>query len=83
MDFTVGLPRTRKGYDSIWIVVDRLTKSVHFIPVKTMYSTAQYAQIYMDQIVRLHGVPMTIISDRGSQFTSRLWEQVHQAMGLD
>ena len=61
--------------------MDRLTKSAYFLPVKTTYSTVQYARIYVDQIVRLHGVPTTIVSDRGSQFTSRLWDQVHQAMG--
>jgi hypothetical protein len=57
MDFIVGLPRTRAGYDSIWVVVDRLTKSAHFIPVKTSYNSAVLAELYMYQIVCLHGVP--------------------------
>ena len=74
MDFIVGLPRTQKGYDSIWVVVDRLTKSAHFIPVSTRYSTKRYAELYVERILCLHGIPKTIISDRGSQFTARFWE---------
>ncbi|WVZ52806.1 hypothetical protein U9M48_003828 [Paspalum notatum var. saurae] len=71
MDFIVGLPRTQKGYNSIWVVVDRLTKVAHFIPVNTTYSGAKLAELYISRIVCLHGVPKRIISDRGSQFTSR------------
>jgi hypothetical protein len=71
MDFIVGLPRTQKGYNSIWVVVDRLTKVAHFIPVNTSYSGARLAELYISRIVCLHGVPKKIISDRGSQFTSR------------
>ena len=63
MDFVVGLPRTSKGYDSIWVIVDRLTKSTHFIPVKLSYTARKYAEIYFDRIVTLHGVPLPIISD--------------------
>jgi hypothetical protein len=74
MDFIVGLPRTRAGYDSIWVVVDRLTKSAHFIPVKTNYSSAVLAELYMSRIVCLHGVPKKIVSDRGTQFTSHFWQ---------
>jgi hypothetical protein len=77
MDFIVGLPRTQKGYNSIWVVVDRLMKVAHFIPVNTTYSGARLAELYISRIVCLHGVPMKIISDRGSQFTSRFWEQLH------
>ena len=69
MDFIVGLPRTQKGYNSIWVVVDRLTKVAHFIPVNTTYSGARLAELYISRIVCLHGVPKKIISDRGSQFT--------------
>ena len=61
MDFITGLPRTRSGYDSIWVVVDRLTKVAHFIPVKTTYSSAKLAKIYMTRIVCLHGVLRTIV----------------------
>jgi hypothetical protein len=81
MDFIVGLPRTRVGYDSIWVVVDRLTKSAHFIPVKTSYNSAVLAELYMSQIVCLHGVPKKIVSDRGTQFTSHFWQQLHEALG--
>src|SRR3954467_509564 len=69
MDFITGLPRTRSGYDSIWVVVDRLTKVAHFIPVKTTHISAKLAKIYMNRIVCLHGVPKSIVSDRGTQFT--------------
>jgi hypothetical protein len=71
MNFIVGLPRTPKGYDSIWVIVDRLTKVAHFILVKTTYKGSQLAELYMARIVCLNGVPKKIISDRGSQFTSR------------
>ena len=81
MDFIVGLPKTAKGYDSIWVVVDRLTKSAHFIPVKTGYKSHQYAELYIARVVSLHGVPKTIISDRGSQFVARFWEQLQASLG--
>jgi hypothetical protein len=71
MDFIVGLPRTQAGYDSIWVILDRLTKVAHFIPVKTTYSGAKLAELYMSRIVCLHGVPKKIVSDRGSQITSK------------
>jgi len=57
MDFIVGLPRTQAGYDSIWVIVDCLTKVAHFIPVKTTHSSARLAELYMSRIVCLHGVP--------------------------
>jgi len=81
MDFIVGLPSTSKGYDSIWVIVDRLTKSAHFLPVKTRYSSHQHAEIYMARIVSLHGVPKMIISDRGSQFIARFWKQLQASLG--
>ncbi|WVZ88810.1 hypothetical protein U9M48_035283 [Paspalum notatum var. saurae] len=81
MDFIVGLPRTQSGFDSIWVVVDRLTKVAHFIPVKTTYSGAKLAELYMSRIVCLHGVPKKIVSDRGTQFTSHFWKRLHESMG--
>ena len=81
MDFVTGLPKTNKQHDSAWIVIDRLTKSAHFLPVKTSYTADQYADIYIQEIVRLHGIPKTIVSDRGSVFTSRFWRSLQQAMG--
>ena len=76
MDFVVGLPRTSKGYSSIWVIIDRLTKSAHFLPVDTRYSAKKYAKLYFDQIVTLHGILLTIVSDRGSVFVSHFWEQL-------
>jgi hypothetical protein len=80
IDFIVGLPRTQSGYDSIWVIVHRLTKVAHFIPIKTTYSGLQLAELYMFRIVCLHGVPKKIVSDRGTQFTSRFWERFHEAL---
>ena len=62
IDFVVGLPTTVGGYDSIWVVVDRLTKSAHFIPVRVKYTTEKLVELYISQIMRLHGVPVSIIS---------------------
>jgi hypothetical protein len=71
MDFIMGLLRTQSGYDSIWVIVDRLTKVAHFIPVKTTYSGLQLAKLYMSRIVCLHGMTKKIVFDRGTHFTSR------------
>jgi hypothetical protein len=81
MDFIVGLPRTAKGFDSIWVIIDRLTKIAHFLPVKTSYPVLTYAQIYIARILSLHGIPKTIVSDRGPQFVSKFWEELHKAPG--
>jgi transposase InsO family protein len=81
MDFIVGLPRTQRGYDSIWVIVDRLTKVAYFLPVRTTYSSARLAELYMERIVSLHGVPKKIVSDRGTQFTSHYWQKIHEALG--
>jgi hypothetical protein len=70
MDFIVRLPHTRAGYDSIWVVVDHLTKSAHFIPIKTSHNSVVLVELYMSRIVCLHGVQKKIVSDRGTQFTS-------------
>jgi hypothetical protein len=66
MDFIVGLLRTQLGYNPIWVIVDRLTKVAHFIPVKTTYSGPQLVELYMPRVVCLHGVPKKIVSDRGT-----------------
>ena len=79
----MGLPRTQGGNDSIWVIVDRLKKSAHFVPVKTTYSTDRLAVIYIREIVRLHGVPQSIVSDRGSTFTSKFWRSFQEALGSD
>jgi hypothetical protein len=83
MDFIVGLPRTQAGYDLIWVIVDRLTKAAHFIPVKTTYFGAKLVELYMSRIVYLHGVPKKIVSGRGSQFTSKFWEKLHESMDTE
>ena len=71
MDFIVGLPKTSKGYGSIWVIVDRFTKVAHFVPVKTRGAVVSYAKFYIARIMNLHGVPKTIISDRGPQFMAK------------
>jgi hypothetical protein len=78
MDFIVGLPRTQSGYDSIWVIVDRLTKVAHFIPIKTTYSGLQLEELYMPRIVCLHKMPKKIVFDRGTQFTLKFWERFHE-----
>jgi transposase InsO family protein len=80
MDFIVGLPRTQSGYDSIRVIVDRLTKVTHFIPIKTTYSESQLKELYMSRIVCLHGVPKKIVSDRGTHFTSKFWKRLHETL---
>jgi hypothetical protein len=81
MDFIMGLPRTSHGYNSIWVIVDRLTKSAHFIPIATTYMVRQYAELNMSHIIRYHGIPKTIFSDRGSIFIAHFWKQLHECLG--
>ena len=81
MDFIVGLPNTSQHHDSIWVIVDRLTKTAHFILVHTEYRANKYAEIYIDRIVCLHMVSKTIISDHGTHFVARFWEQLQEALG--
>jgi hypothetical protein len=80
MDFIVGLPRNQSGYDSIWVTMDRLTMVAQFIPVKTTYSGPQLAELYMSMIVCLYGVLKKIVSDRGTQFTLKFWERLHETL---
>ena len=77
MDFVSGFPRTRRDHDSIWVIVDRLMKFAHFLAVKTTYSLSRLARLFVDEIVRLHGPPVSILSDRDPQFTSRFWPRLH------
>jgi hypothetical protein len=81
MDFIEGLPCTSRRYDSIWVIVDHLTKSIHFIHVGTRYGARQYAELYIAHIVHYHGIPKSILSDRGSIFVARFWEQLHECLG--
>ncbi|GKA68752.1 putative reverse transcriptase domain-containing protein [Tanacetum coccineum] len=83
MDFVSGLPRTLSGYDTIWVIVDRLTKSAHFLPMKKMDSMEKLMQLYLKEIVCRHGIPVLIISDRDSHFTSRFWRSLQEALGTN
>ncbi|OMO91869.1 reverse transcriptase [Corchorus capsularis] len=83
MDFVMGLPRSTKGNNVIWVIVDRLTKSAHFLPIKSTTPLDKLAQMYVDEIVRLHGVPVSIVSDRDSRFVSKFWASLQRAMGTD
>ena len=80
MDFMVGLPLTSRNHDSVWVVVDRLTKSAHFLPVKTDYSLDKLAELYIEEIVWLHWILVSIISDRDPRFTSRFWGKLQEAL---
>jgi hypothetical protein len=79
MDFVTKLPKTSGGYDAIWVIVDRLTKSTHFIPIKETYSMEQLTRLYVKEIVSKHGAPVSIISDRDSRFTSNFWKSLQNA----
>ncbi|KAF5804296.1 putative nucleotidyltransferase, Ribonuclease H [Helianthus annuus] len=81
MDFVTKLPKTRKGNDTIWVIVDRLTKSAHFLPMKETFSMEQLAKLYVNKIVSLHGIPLSIVSDRDSRFTSHFWSSFQKAIG--
>ncbi|KAI3827879.1 hypothetical protein L1987_01967 [Smallanthus sonchifolius] len=81
MDFITKLPRTSSGYDTIWVIIDRLTKSAHFLPIREDYRVEKLARIYIDEIVSRHGVTLKIISDRDARFTSRFWQSLQTALG--
>ena len=81
MDFVVGLPHAQGGYDTIWVIVDRLTKSAHFLAIRNNYSLNQLAELYVDEIVKFHGVPVSIVSDLDPRFTSRFWPKLQKALG--
>ena len=83
MDFVMALPRTTKGHDSIWVIVDRLTKVARFLPVKLNFNVLQYSRIYMREIVRVHGVLLSIVSDRDPKFTSGFWNSLQSALGTE
>ncbi|XP_039123415.1 uncharacterized protein LOC120260036 [Dioscorea cayenensis subsp. rotundata] len=80
MDFVSSFPKTNKGFDSVWVVVDRLTKSAHFLAVKTSLSLEKLVELYIDQIVKLHGVPVTIISDQDSRYQASIQMAPYEAL---
>ena len=81
MDFITGFPKTQKGNDAIFVVIDRLSKVAHFLPIRESITASQLADLYVSRVVSLHGVPLEINSDRGSLFTSRFWQSFQNAMG--
>ena len=81
MDFVTSLPRAPTGQDAIWVIVDRLTKTAHFVPIKVSYKLEKLAELYIQEIVRLHGIPVSIVSDRDPRFTSKFWRSLQEAMG--
>ncbi|GJV44140.1 putative reverse transcriptase domain-containing protein [Tanacetum coccineum] len=83
MDFVSGLPRTPRGYDTIWVIVDRLTNSAHFLPMKKTDNMEKLTQLYLKEIVCRHGVPILIILDRDSHFMSRFWRLLQKALGTN
>ncbi|GKD20684.1 retrotransposable element Tf2, partial [Tanacetum coccineum] len=81
MDFVTGLPTTQKRHDAIWVVVDRLTKSAHFLPIRKNYGISKLAEIFQQEIVRLHGTPTSIVSDKDPKFTSHFWKGLQKSWG--
>ena len=83
MDFVMGLPRTRTGKDAIWVIMDWLTRSAHFLAIRVDFSLERFARLYTKEIVRLHGAPACIVSDRDQRFVSQFWESMHKAMSTN
>jgi hypothetical protein len=83
MDFITGLPRTNKQYDSIMVVVEKLTKDAHFVPMKTTHTPTNIEEIFMKEIARLHWIPRKIVSDRDTKFTSNLWRGLFKGFGTN
>jgi len=82
MDFVTHLPRSVRGHDSIWVIMDRLMKCAHFLPINQKMSLDKLAKLYVREIVRLHGMPTSIISDRDLRFTSRFWQSLRNTLGI-
>ena len=81
MDFMTGLPHTRRQHNLVWVIIYRITKSAYFLSVHTSYSVEDYAKLYIKELVRLHGVPLSIILDRGTQLTSHFWKAFQKGLG--
>ena len=81
MDFVGGLPRTKGGKDTIWVIVDRLTKSAHFLPLKKNKNSDFLSRLYVKEIVRIHGAPISIVSDRDTIFVSQFWKGMQASLG--
>jgi hypothetical protein len=83
MDFVTGLPRSPRGNDAVWVIVDRLTKTAHFLPMRVTDTVDKLSQLYIREIVRLQRVPVSIVSDRDPRFTARFWQSFQAALGTD
>ena len=81
MDFVIRLPHTRANYNAIWVIVDRLTKAAHFLAIRNNFSLDRLAELYSSEIVKHHGVPISIVSDRDPKFTSRFWPKLQKSLG--
>jgi len=81
MDFVTALPRSLKGNNAVWVIIERLTKSAHFVPFRVGQSAEVLADKYIKEIVRLHGVLVSIVSDRDTRFQSHFWESLHENLG--
>ena len=81
MDFVTHFPWIQKGHDAVWVIMDRLTKSTHFLAVQMTFTLERFYRLYIQEIVRLHGVPVSIVSDRDPRFTTHFWKRFQKAMG--
>ena len=82
MDFVTHLPRTSRGHDVVWVIVDRLTKLAHFLIVWMTFTLEEFGRLYIREIVRLHGVSVYIVLDRDPRFTTHFWKSFQRAMGI-
>ena len=83
MDFVVGLPKTKSGMDSIYVVVDRFSKMIHFIPCKTTHDEIYVAHLFFKEIFRIHGLPLNIVSNRDSKFMGHFWQFLWKSLGTN
>lgn len=83
MDFVTGLPRSQRGHDAVWVIVDRFTKTAHFLPIRATDGAEALSKLYIEEIVKLHGVPVTIVSDRDPRFTARFWQSLQTAIDTE
>ena len=81
MDFVTHLPRTPRSHDAVWVIMDQLTKSAHFLVVQMTFTFDEFCRLYIQEIIRLHGVPVSIVSNRDPRFTARFWKSFQKAMG--
>nr|GFC32793.1 reverse transcriptase domain-containing protein [Tanacetum cinerariifolium] len=83
MDFITKLPKSSHGFDTIWVIVDRLTKSAYFLPIRENDPLEKLARLYLNRIVAIHGIPVSIICDRDGRFTSNFWKSFQKDLGTD